>query len=343
VVGEGERTMVDLVRWRRGEIGDLSTVPGLVIRDSDRLVQTPPREPVMTLDEIPPPDVEMLGSSWRANYHSRLLMYSSRGCPYRCLFCCGSRFWRTYRCFSPDYMVSEIESRHTSLGTIWFEFWDDLFIGDEARFTRFAEMFLERGLRDGVILLFSVRSNLVTPERVKLFREIGVEGVNFGAESGCDRILRACNKTGITVETNQRVIDLLHDTGIFVHCSFIFGFPDETYGEMKQTLKFIERNKHKLADIGFYPLLPFPGTPYWETALSRAVVSLDMDWSAFEMEYSLLDMEKLPYLNRQVSRRKLAACLARANELRNEIVAEQSRRVQPLMEKELRAQQARPG
>jgi len=343
VMGEGERTLVDLVRWRRGEISDLSTIPGLVVRNDDQLVETPPGEPIMTLDEIPPPDVEMLGSSWRANYRSRLLMYSSRGCPYRCLFCCGSRFWRSYRCFSPSYVVSEIESRHAAFGTIWFEFWDDLFIGDEARFGRFAEMFTDRGLPDRVIPLFSVRSNLVTPDRVKLFVQMGVEGVNFGAESGCDRILRACNKTGVTVEINQRVIDLLHDNGVFVHCSFIFGFPDETYSEMRQTLKFIERNKHKLADIGFYPLLPFPGTPYWEIALARGVVSLNMDWSAFEMEYSLLDMEKLPYLNRHVSRRKLAACLAHANELRNEIVAAHSLRVQPLIEKELRAQQARLG
>jgi len=327
-LGEGERTLVDLVRWRRGEIAEVTAIEGLVVRDGDRLVETPPRPLIADLDEVPFPDVEMLGTDWQISHRDRMLMYSSRGCPYRCLFCCGTRFWRTFRCFSPDYLVREIESRHAQFGTRRFDFWDDLFIGDEARFRRFAELFLERELRERVILGFSVRSNLITPERVRLFGELGVENVNFGAESGSDRVLRACNKTGVTVEVNQRSIDLLHDQGILVNCSFIFGFPDESYGEMKKTLKFIERNKHKLAGIGFYPLLPFAGTPYWEMALERGIVSLDMDWCAFEMEYSALDLDKLPYLNTKVSRRKLAACLARADALRAEIAELHQRRIQ---------------
>jgi len=337
VLGEGEPTLADLVRWRRGEIADLAAIGGIVFRDRGRLVQTSPRLPISDLDEVPFPDVEMLGSNWLADYHSRMLMYSSRGCPYKCLFCSGARFWRSYRCFSPDYLMREIESRHATFGTRWFDFWDDLFIGDDARVRQFADKFLERGLRDRVILGFSVRSNLVTPERVRTFGELGVEAVNFGAESGSDRILRACNKTGVTVEVNQRAIDLLYDQGIFVQCSFIFGFPDETHDEMKQTLKFIERNKHKLADIGFFPLLPFPGTVYWDMALERGIVSLDMDWQAFEMNWEELDIEKLPYLNTQASRRELDACLTRAAELRAEIVIEHTRRIQPLIEKERKA------
>ena len=320
VLGEGERTLVDLVRWRRGEIGSLAAVNGLLVRDGDRLVRTAARSPISDLDEIPFPDIEALGTTWLANYHDRILMYSSRGCPYKCSFCCGTRFWSTYRCFSPEYLVREIESRHAAFGARWFDFWDDLFIGDDARFRRFAEMFLERGLRDRIIPGFSVRSNLVTAERVRLFADLGVKNANFGAESGSDRTLRSCNKTGVSVETNQRAIDLLTDHGVYVHCSFVFGFPDETYGEMKQTLKFIERNKHKLADIGFYPLLPFPGTIYWDMALERGLVSPDMDWRAFEMEYARLDWDKVPILNTRVSRRKLAACMARAAELREEIV-----------------------
>lgn len=321
VLGEGERTLVDLVRWRRGEIGSLDQIEGLVIRDGDRLVRTLPRDPLMDLDEVPFPDVELLGEHWRISYRDRMLMYSSRGCPYKCLFCSGARFWRNYRCFSPEYLMREIQSRVDSFGTKYFDFWDDLFIGNDARVSRFKELFLESGLRERVVLGFSVRSNLVTPERVAVFGELGVENVNFGAESGSDRILRAANKAAVTVEVNQRAIDLLHDQGIFVNCSFIFGFPDETYGEMKKTLKFIERNKHKLADIGYFPLLPFPGTHYWDMAQERGLVSTDMDWTAFEMAYEELDFEKLPFLNTKVSRRKLAAVLRRAHELRQEIVA----------------------
>ena len=327
VLGEGERTLVDLVRWKRGEIANLDEVEGLVIRRNGGLLRTAPRAPLVNLDDVPFPDVEALGAHWLISYRDRLLMYSSRGCPYKCYYCCATRFWHSYRCFSPAYLIREIEARHAAFGTRYFDFWDDLFIGDDARFRQFAEAFLERGLRERVVLGFSVRSNLVTPERARLFGELGVENVNFGAESGSDRVLRAINKTGVTVDVNQRAIDLLCDQGVYVHCSFIFGSSDETYGEMKKTLKFIERNKHKLAGIGFYPLLPFPGTRYWDEAMDRGIVSLDMDWSAFEMEYSEMDLAKLPLMSRKVSRRKLAAVLARANELRAEIAERHGRRM----------------
>ena len=328
VLGEGERTLADLVRWRRGELARLDEIEGLEVRgEGGRLVRTPPRTPIANLDEIPMPDLEGLGLTWRVSYRDRVLLYSARGCPYKCLFCSGTRFWRNYRVFSTEYLIREIEARSTAYGTRYFDFWDDLFIGDEKRFRAFAEAFMERALAQRVILGFSVRSNLVTPERVRAFGALGVENVNFGAESGSDRILAGAHKTGVTVAVNQRAIDLLHDQGIFVNCSFIFGFPDETHREMKQTLQFIERNKEKLAGIGFYPLLPFPGTVYWDQALARHLVSLDMDWSALEMEYSEMDPAKLPYLNTQVSRRKFAAVLARAEELRQEIAARQERRL----------------
>jgi len=331
VVGEGERTLVDLVRWRRGEISDLAKIEGLVFRDGSRLVQTPPRTPIANLDEIPFPDIEMLGTCWRSSGTGRVLMYSSRGCPYKCYFCSTTNFWRTYRFFSPEYVIREIEWRHATFGIRWFDFWDDLFIGDDQRFRRFAGMFLERGLRERVILGFSVRANLVNPERALMMRDLGVEQVNFGAESGNDRVLRSINKAGVSVEINQRAIDLLTDNGIFVNCSFVFGFPDESYGEMKDTLRFIERNKYKLADVGFFPLQILPGTHYWEMALGQGIVSLDMDWRRLELEYGRINLETMPYLNTKVSRRKLAAVLARASELRAEIGQLHKRRIQPIL------------
>jgi radical SAM superfamily enzyme YgiQ (UPF0313 family) len=319
VIGEGERTLVDLVRWRQGDIAGLAEIPGLVVRQGDGLVTTHARIPITNLDEIPTPDLAMLGDTWRLPFWGRMLMYSSRGCPYKCLFCSGARFWHNYRFFSTEYLIREIEWRNREYGTRYFDFWDDLFIGNDDRFKRFTEMFLERGLQDKVTLAFSVRSNLVTAGRAKAFRELGVENVNFGAESGSDRVLAAAGKRGVSVEANQRAIDLLHEQGIYVNCSFIMGFPDETYREMKQTVQFIQRNKSKLSGIGVYPLLPFPGTIYWDLAYERGIVSLDMDWSAFEMEYSRLNFDKLLYLNTQVSRRRFASLFRQANELGAEI------------------------
>ena len=54
-----------------------------------------------------------------------------------------------------------------------------------------------------------------------------------------------------------------------------------------ETYDFIKKNRLDLVDI--YVLMPLPGTPVWQYALDRNLVSKDMDWSKlnvnFEMNY----------------------------------------------------------
>jgi radical SAM superfamily enzyme YgiQ (UPF0313 family) len=49
------------------------------------------------------------------------------------------------------------------------------------------------------------------------------------------------------------------------------------------TLKFIK--KSKLDDFALYVLTPFPGTPIWEYAKSRGLVSKDMDWDRLNVNF----------------------------------------------------------
>lgn len=101
-------------------------------------------------------------------------------------------------------------------------------------------------------------------------------------ESGNIASLRYLKGPTFTPEDNEHAIDVIRAEGIHVHGSFIIGSPAEGREGAEKTLEFIRR--HRLSS-DLYLLTPFPGTPVWDYALKRGLVSPDMDWSRLDVDY----------------------------------------------------------
>jgi radical SAM superfamily enzyme YgiQ (UPF0313 family) len=110
-----------------------------------------------------------------------------------------------------------------------------------------------------------------------------VVSVNMGMESGNGRVLQYLKGSNISVAHHRDCIDRLHRHGIKANASFVIGSPDETKEEILDTLNFIKTSG--LDFVETYVLTPFPGNPIWDYAKSIGVVSDDMDWSRFTMDY----------------------------------------------------------
>jgi radical SAM superfamily enzyme YgiQ (UPF0313 family) len=107
-----------------------------------------------------------------------------------------------------------------------------------------------------------------------------VTTINFGFESGSEKILHYLKGGSVTVEDNRRAVLLGKKHGLSVVGSLIFGSPGETIDDMKETLKFIDFfDKNGGDNLWHFVMTPFPGTPIWELAKERGKVSSDMDWS----------------------------------------------------------------
>ena len=76
---------------------------------------------------------------------------------------------------------------------------------------------------------------------------------------------------------NREAMEILHRHGFFVSGSFIIGSPNETRDQMMETYAFLQQAPLAITDVNI--LIPYPGTPVWEYALERGLVSTDMDWS----------------------------------------------------------------
>ena len=80
VIGEGEGVLVALCR---GET-PLEAIPGLLYRQDGAVVSGPERELIMELDRIPFPRYTHFDLN---RYAKEIPIITSRGCPYRCIFC----------------------------------------------------------------------------------------------------------------------------------------------------------------------------------------------------------------------------------------------------------------
>lgn len=280
VVGEGEKTICELVGIFRETggfpVAEIKKVKGVVYREDGKIMETGTREPISPLDLLPLPARDLL------QIKKSTFLFTSRGCPYRCAFCASSRFWSNIRFFSAEYVVREISELIEKYGVEHINFQDDLFSADVQRVRDIVALLRARNILGRVKFSCAIRANLVNDEVIDLLKELGVETIGLGLESGCDKTLKYL-KGGVSVADNYRAVLTIKRHGISVFGSFIIGAPQEDRADILKTLDFIKNSG--LDDFGVYVLTPFPGTPVWDYAESRGLVGPGMDWRLLDVDF----------------------------------------------------------
>jgi anaerobic magnesium-protoporphyrin IX monomethyl ester cyclase len=322
VLGEGEQTIVELIKlylsegsfFKNGMLRteELDKINGIAFRYDSKLVVTKLRDMIQPLDMIQPPDRSILYIGKSTS------MFTSRGCPYRCTYCYSSRYWDKVRFFSAEYVVSEIEQLYTKFHVKSISLLDDLFIADKKRLAEIVNKLAKKNLLGKIDFICNVRSNLVTEELVNMLHAMRVKIVGMGIESGCQKTLEYLKGKGnITVQDHARAMTLLRKVGIAPHPSFIIGSPCETKEDALETIKFIEDNRIK--DFEIYVLVPFPGTPVWDYALSRRLVSNNMDWDRLYWDFGKNSNPVI--LSEQMSRKEILEIYCKLISRRNKYIA----------------------
>lgn len=276
VLGEGEETMrqlLEVIAKYGIQTGGLSAIEGIAFHDGDKVIINRPRKFIENLDYIPYPARDLLSN---IRFSS---MITSRGCPYKCIFCSSVKFWgRRARFHSPEYVLNEIKELLMKYRSIHISIWDDLFIANIPRFRIICDLIEKERINKKVSFGCALRSNLVTPELCSLMKRMNIKRVSIGFESGSQKILDHLKCSSVTVEQHLKAVELCKAYGIFVTGTFMIGNPDETEEDLKETLRLIKRLK--LSGGGSISLAaPLPGTDLWEYAKQKKLVSDDMDYS----------------------------------------------------------------
>ncbi|MDH4226848.1 MAG: B12-binding domain-containing radical SAM protein [Deltaproteobacteria bacterium] len=283
-VGEGEVTIVELMEFfsKEGSFDNkdaLSRIKGIVYHDGEEIRRTPDREPIADPDSIPMAAKDLL----KIGHHSYL--FTSRGCPYRCVFCASSVYWDKLRFFSAERVVEEIRELVDVYGVKLVSFYDDLFVANTKRLNEIAALLKKTDIPGRVKFTCSSSATKITKEVVAALKEMNIVSVGMGLESGCERTLKYLKGNAFSVEKNRESVRLLSEGGIAANASFVIAAPDETADEIMETYAFIRDNPLSLVDV--YVITPFPGTPLWDIARKKGLVSDDMDWDRLNINFEV--------------------------------------------------------
>jgi len=294
VIGEGEKTFTELIIALSNN-SPIRNIHGIVYKENAHTIITPQRKALTTNDIVIPTSGRFINDGFTD-------IFSSRGCFYHCRFCSSTKFWTKYNFLTPEAVVNEIRWNYEVLGSSHIVFLDDLFIHPEERLYSIIDLLNREGLLSKIKFSGHIRANLMTRSIFEALKRMNFDTINFGAESGSNRILKLY-KPGASVEINQRCIDMAISYGFQIHAYIICGFPGETSDDLLLTAKFIERNI-TCSEFQISLFQPYPGTDAWDF-LSENVrhdIIENQKWEQMGLDFRVkgFDLNNALYFNEDI-------------------------------------------
>jgi anaerobic magnesium-protoporphyrin IX monomethyl ester cyclase len=303
--GEGEVTIVDFIEcWINARSKeDFKDVKGLAYLDNNqKLIVTEFPEPInaeevydldwSVLNDLghteyffpewdAPRSIERFFKDPRSHEPHRAgkrvaTLPGSKGCVARCTFC--HRWDKGIRYIPASIIMERIDFLIEKYNVGFINFADENFGTDRKWLAHFIE---EIKKRDIIWRVGGMRVNTINPETIKKMKDAGCIYIQFGMESGSQKMLDVMEKV-TKVEQNYNAIKWMTENNFFTTVQLVIGMPGETPETIKETSRFTSYivEQSPLTDpnalsINFAQALP--GTPLYEAGRSKGFIGQTLD------------------------------------------------------------------
>ena len=265
---EYDYTLPEIAQVIEGKMS-LADVKGVSYCENGELKETPNREYIRNLDELPfVSEVYKKYLNYKDYFYAHvnfptISIFSSRGCPSKCFYCMYSQvmFGKGYRKRSAKNLFDEvvyITKNFPEVTEILID--DDNFAVDQENVKEFCKLMIEKRINLKRVVQCRVTLQY---ETMVLMRKAGCRLVVVGYESGSQKVLDGMHK-GITLEMSRKFNAAAKKAKMRVHGCFMVGNPGETKVTMQETLNFAK--SLTMDTVQFFPLMLYPGTEAYEWA-----------------------------------------------------------------------------
>ena len=211
---------------------------------------------------------------WHSNFSHEnrtpfAAIYTSLGCSFACNFCMinivnrtshgndvtsadskGMRFW------DPQLILKEFEYLYEQ-GVRTVRLTDEMFFLNRKYYVPILEGLIQRGLKFNFWAYARVDS--VRKDQLELFKKAGVNWLCLGIEAGNQQVRLEIDKGRFKQVNIREVVKNIKAADINILGNYMFGFPEEDYGNMQETLDLaLELNTEH---ANFYAAMALPGSP----------------------------------------------------------------------------------
>jgi len=269
---------------------NVENIKGISYRKNCKIFVNSYAEPTDDYDSLPMPAYDLLPDFelYRPNTPvdgNYAIMSTSKGCPYKCIYCTVSRTF--FKIKSAKKVLEELRLLNSKYNVKLVSFFDETFTIDRNRTMEISKTIRDEGLH--IKWYCNTRVNLVDEELLKIMYDGGCRGIAYGIESGSEKILNNAKKE-ITIEQAKNAIKWTKGAGIKTYASFIFGLPGENWNTVEETINFIKEVLPHSAQ--FNVAVPYPGSELYDFAIKNGLIS-DTDWRDFYQHKALMRTEEL--------------------------------------------------
>lgn len=278
--GEGEYPFLKLINALNRDL-PINGIEGLVYREH-QMVQYNPNLWIKDLDSLPIPAYHLLNMElykrtsgergWIVQSGKPVNMISSRGCPFKCVFC-GIKLvaGQTFRPRSAKNVLAEIDILVNQYGFNEIHFEDDNLTLNYNRAEEIFDGLIERykgkltWAAPSGIALWTLDENLI-----KKMKESGCTSVNIAIESGDEFTLKNIIHKPLKLKKVKEIVQLLQKYNMHVTGFWVIGLPGETRRSIWRTLDYcrglgLDNNQIAMA-------LPYKGTELYDICKSNKLI-----------------------------------------------------------------------
>ena len=295
VRGEGEYIINDVVEsfeQKQSDLEEFRKIKGIsFITSSGKIFHNENREIIENLDLLPFPDWyqddykriflesyipfnDPLKESISESVACTLMIESSRGCPFNCIYCTTSKIkGKKWRAKSPTRIIEEyirfkefyfeVMEDYFYPKKIYIQFPDDNFCFDKSRVNAICKEILELPEKDRPLWTIMARAdNIDDIQLLNIMKKSGCIRIFMGAECGYSKGLKRIKK-GISLEMIHKAVDAILNVDFpFLIVSWIVGFPWEKKQHSINTiitaLKIALKNPN-IIKTSIFTFTPFAG------------------------------------------------------------------------------------
>jgi radical SAM superfamily enzyme YgiQ (UPF0313 family) len=204
----------------------------------------------------------------------QFFLVTSRGCPYKCVFCSTSStlYGNIIRYASVDNIIAHVKHLVMNYGMNVLTIYDDQLLSNKERakeiFRQLSQFNLRIECPNGLSVVF------IDDEMAALMKKAGMDTVALAIESGSNYMLKKIIHKPLKLEMVKPVVQILRKQGFFIEGFFVIGIPGEKEEHRLETLNFIK--DVELDWCGFSLATPLRGSELYDICMKNGYIRKDL-------------------------------------------------------------------